>query len=120
MNRQKGMTIVELMVALAVLLIVIGAATAAYLKLLKGYKSQNTVSRSYMANMTGFELLRYDIEMSGFGLPLDLSGAANLEAADLGGERPPITRPLLTMPRQMCVPWPCLTIRASTARMFWP
>jgi len=42
-------------------------ATAAYLKILKSYKSYSKVSQSYMANLTGLELLRYDIQMAGSG-----------------------------------------------------
>ena len=69
MNRQRGMTMVELMVSLAVVLLIIGAATTAYLKLLRTYRTQGRLAESYMANLTGLEMLRYDIETAGFGLP---------------------------------------------------
>lgn len=82
MNRQRGMTMVELLVSLAIVLVIIGAATTAYLKLLRTYKTQGRLAEDYMANLTGLELLRYDIEMAGFGLPASLmAGATYIEAA---------------------------------------
>ncbi len=89
MNRQRGMTMVELMVSLAVVLLIIGAATTAYLKLLRSYRTQGRLAESYMANLTGLEMLRYDIEMAGFGLPATLAaGATYLEAAAKGANNP--------------------------------
>ena len=107
MNRQRGMTMVELMVSLAVVLLIIGAATTAYLKLLRTYKTQGKLAESYMANLTGLEMLRYDIEMAGFGLP-----AHQLQHCRLASPTPkpprraptpqrlPTIQPLSTMRRQ--------------------
>ena len=78
------MTMVELMVSLAIVMLIIGAATTAYLKLLRTYKTQGRLAESYMANLTGLELLRYDIEMAGFGLPIDVTGVAYTETVDTG------------------------------------
>jgi prepilin-type N-terminal cleavage/methylation domain-containing protein len=69
MTGGKGMTLVELMVCLVVILVVTAGATSAYLKLMTGFKTQSRVSETYMANMCGMEMLRYDIEMAGFGVP---------------------------------------------------
>ena len=93
MNRQRGMTMVELMVSLAVVLLIIGAATTAYLKLLRTYRTQGRLAESYMANLTGLEMLRYDIEMAGFGLPAPPTcalppGATYTEAAAQGANTP--------------------------------
>src|SRR5208337_831717 len=83
MNRQRGMTLVELLVSLAIVMVIIGAATTAYLKLLRTYRTQGRLAESYMANLTGLEMLRYDIEMAGFGLPANLgSGTTYSEATD--------------------------------------
>ena len=73
-RRQEGMTLIELLVSLTIILVVMGVATAAYLKLVRSYKSQGKMSQSYMENLTGLELLRYDIEMAGYGLPASLGG----------------------------------------------
>lgn len=69
MKGQSGMTLVELMVSLAITLLVVAASTAAYLKILTTYKTQGAMSESFMSNLTGFEVLRYDLEMAGYGLP---------------------------------------------------
>jgi prepilin-type N-terminal cleavage/methylation domain-containing protein len=82
MKRQRGMTLVELLVALVIVMLIIGAAATSYLKLLRTYRTQGRLAETYMANLTGLEMLRYDIEMAGFGLPALLgAGASYLEAA---------------------------------------
>jgi Tfp pilus assembly protein PilW len=86
MNRQRGMTMVELMVSLAIVMLIIGAATTAYLKILRSYKTQGRLAESYMANLTGLEMLRYDIETAGFGLPADLNGVTYNEAVAVSPE----------------------------------
>jgi type II secretory pathway pseudopilin PulG len=80
MNRQRGMTMVELLVSLAIVMIIIAVATTAYLKILRSYKTQGKLAEGYMANLTGLEMLRYDIETAGFGLPAGLGGFAYSEA----------------------------------------
>ena len=73
-----------------IILIVMAVATAAYLKMLRSYKTQSRVSQSYMTNLTGVEMLRYDLQMAGFGLPVSITpGASFSEAVDPGvGVRP--------------------------------
>lgn len=98
------MTLVEIMVTLVVLLIVIGGAGAAYLKLLKGFKSESKIAESYMGNLTARELLRYDIEMAGFGLPSNLNGITYYEAVSDENVTPNPTsfnEPSNTVPRPL-------------------
>ena len=85
MNRNRGMTMIELMVSLAIVMLVIGTATTAYLKLLRSYRTQGRLAESYMANLAGLELLRYDIETAGFGLPANINGINYTEAAAAAG-----------------------------------
>jgi hypothetical protein len=75
------MTLVELLVSLAIVMLIIGAATTAYLKLLRTYRTQGRLAESYMANLTGLEMLRYDIEAAGFGLPASLAAGATYSEA---------------------------------------
>jgi prepilin-type N-terminal cleavage/methylation domain-containing protein len=86
MNRQRGMTLIELLVSVAIVMIIIGAATTTYLKILRTYKTQGRLAEGYMANLTGLEMLRYDIENAGFGLPANLNGATNSEAVAVNPE----------------------------------
>jgi type IV pilus assembly protein PilW len=69
MISSKGLTLVELMVTLAVILVVIAAASTAYLKLIGGFKVQGKLSDTQLDALYGFELLRYDVQMAGYGLP---------------------------------------------------
>jgi prepilin-type N-terminal cleavage/methylation domain-containing protein len=77
---QKGMTLVELMVSLTVILLVMAAASGAYLKLFRGYKTQGKIAESYIDNLSGLEMLRYDFEMAGYGVPYSLNGNVYSEA----------------------------------------
>ncbi len=89
------MTLVELMVSLAIVLLIVSAASYAYLKLLWTYKSQGAMSESYMANLTGLEVLRYDIEMAGFGLPVTLTQNYSEALADTANTPKPSYNPSL-------------------------
>lgn len=89
MITQKGMTVIELMVSVVVMLIVIGGASAAYVKLLKGFKTQSKISESYVENLCGLELLRYDIEMAGYALPRGLNSVNFTEATSVSGTPTP-------------------------------
>lgn len=76
------MSLVELMASLVIVLVVMAIATSAYLKLIGGYKAQGKMAESYMSNLCGLELLRYDIEMAGHGLPYDMNGNVYSEASE--------------------------------------
>lgn len=79
----RGMTIVELMVSMTVILLLTAAAGAAYLKLIRASKTQSMISDTYLEKVCGLELLRYDIEMAGYGLPHNLNGNTYSEAASV-------------------------------------
>jgi hypothetical protein len=82
------MTLVELMVSLAIVLLIVATATVAYIKILTTYKSQGALSESYIANLTGVDLIRYDIQMGGFGLFSSLTGAITTYQEAAGGSTP--------------------------------
>ena len=81
MKSQSGMTMVELMVSLAIVLLVSVAVTAGYIKIITAYKSQGAISSNFMSNVTGFDLMRYDLQMAGYGVPSTISGYTYTEAA---------------------------------------
>ncbi len=72
---------VELMVTLVVVLVVIAAASTAYLQLFGSFKVQGKISETQMDTLCGFGLLRYDVEMAGYGLPFDMNSLTYSEAA---------------------------------------
>jgi type IV pilus assembly protein PilW len=57
------------MVTLAVVLVVIATASTVYLKLLGGFKVQGKLTDSQLDALYGLEVLRYDVQMAGYGLP---------------------------------------------------
>ncbi|MCE5333989.1 MAG: PilW family protein [Desulfobacteraceae bacterium] len=88
MKDQRGMTIVELMVALVIVLVIVGSATVAYVKFLRGFKTQSRISQSYMSSLCGLEMLRYDVEMAGFGLPSSLTTGTTYSEAEADSTGP--------------------------------
>ena len=119
---------VELLVSMAIVLLIIGAAATAYLKLLRTYRTQGRLAESYMANLTGLEMLRYDIETAGFGLPASLSaGATYTEASDNSVPYTPANlndspnnppRPLAHLDNAGANGSDVLTIKSSAANVF--
>ncbi len=80
MNCQRGMSIVELMVTMLVLLVLMAGSSVAYLKLMKSQRVESQIGESLMARLSSLELMRYDIEMAGYGLPRDMNGINYNEA----------------------------------------
>ncbi len=81
MEKQKGFTIVELLVVIVILLAVLSVTYSTTITQLGGFKRQTKTAEIQMENLIGLELLRYDIEMAGYGLPYDLNSNQYIEAA---------------------------------------
>ncbi len=67
--REQGFSIIELMVAMAVFVLTIAAASNVFLSVLTQFKQQSKISESSMDDMIGLEILQRDIENAGYGLP---------------------------------------------------
>jgi len=78
----RGMTLVELLIALVIVVLVLAAAFMSFNRLFQSFKSQTKVSESHLSSLIGLELLRKDIEMAGFGLPYNCSGISFNEAVN--------------------------------------
>nr|WP_170920312.1 PilW family protein [Desulfacinum hydrothermale] len=78
----------ELLVSVTVILVVLAVAGAAYLKVMRSFKVQASLPEGRMSHLTGLELLRYDVEMAGYGLPFDVNGTSFAEAASSGSATP--------------------------------
>ncbi len=72
MINNKGLTLVELLVALAIFAIVIAIIFNSYLSILKPQNQQVSIAENNMNRIVGLEVLRKDIEMAGFGLPWEV------------------------------------------------
>ena len=82
MCSKRGLTLIELMVALFILALIVGATFAIYVSNLKIYKSEAKTAETQMSKVLALELLRRDIVHAGAGLPWDLWGITYNEATE--------------------------------------
>lgn len=66
---KKGFSLVELMVTMVIFVIVIAAASGIFTGLLTQFKQQSRIAETNIEGIIGLEILRYDIEHAGYGLP---------------------------------------------------
>ncbi len=78
---EKGLTIIELLVTMALLGIVITAVIESYTTILKTQVQQESIAKANIEEGISLEILRKDIEMAGFGLPWDMNGFSYNEAS---------------------------------------
>ncbi len=70
MNRRKAaFTLVELMIAMAIVMVVLYAAISFFIVSVRQYKVQTKITETNVEGILGLELLRQDLESLGFGLP---------------------------------------------------
>jgi type IV pilus assembly protein PilW len=80
--KNTGFTLIELMITMAIVVIIITAIFSTHLRILKGFKAQTKIAETQMQHTIGLELSRYDIEMTGYGLPYSVSVAYPEAASD--------------------------------------
>ena len=78
----KGVTLIELMISMALLAIVIAAVITSYSTILKLQVQQSEMAKTNVEECISVEILRKDIEMAGFGLPWDMNGQKYSEAVN--------------------------------------
>jgi hypothetical protein len=74
------------MVAMAVSVITIAAASTVFIDIFRNFKQQSRIAITNIEGLIGFELLRRDLENAGYGLPWVVTGANYLEVAGLPGQ----------------------------------
>jgi type II secretory pathway pseudopilin PulG len=70
-RRNLGFSILELLIALAIVMLVLAAATTFFISTVRQYKIQTKIVETNVEGVLGLELLRQDLESLGFGLPWD-------------------------------------------------
>lgn len=83
-KRQDGFTLVELMITMIIFLLAITAASQMFVGLLTQFKQQSKIAEANIEGIVGLELLRFDIEQAGYGLPWNMNGLAYVEAVNDG------------------------------------
>ncbi len=79
-KKEKGFTLVELLITMAVFVLIIAAASGVFTGLLTQFKQQSRLAETNIQGIVGLEILRQDIEHAGYGLPWDMNGALYQEA----------------------------------------
>jgi prepilin-type N-terminal cleavage/methylation domain-containing protein len=70
LNRRNGaFTLVELMIAMAIVMVVLYAAINFFIVSVRQYKVQTKITETNVEGILGLELFRQDLESLGFGLP---------------------------------------------------
>lgn len=83
-KRQDGFTLVELMITMIIFLLAITAASQMFVGLLTQFKQQSKIAEANIEGIVGLELLRFDIEQAGYGLPWNMNGLTYVEAVNDG------------------------------------
>jgi prepilin-type N-terminal cleavage/methylation domain-containing protein len=65
----SGFSLLELMIALAIVTSVLVAASTFFIGVVRQYKVQTKITESNVEGVLGLELMRQDVESMGFGLP---------------------------------------------------
>jgi prepilin-type N-terminal cleavage/methylation domain-containing protein len=66
---EKGFTLVELLITMVIFVLVIAGASQIFTGLLTQFKQQSKIAETNIEGIVGLEILRQDIEHSGYGLP---------------------------------------------------
>ena len=68
-RRDSGFSLLELVIALAIVAVVLAAASTFFIGVVKQYKVQTKITESNVEGILGLEILRQDVESLGYGLP---------------------------------------------------
>jgi prepilin-type N-terminal cleavage/methylation domain-containing protein len=95
MNRRTaGFTLIEMMIAMAIVMVVLYAAINFFIVSVRQYKVQTKITETNVEGILGLELFRQDLENLGFGLPWNNLGTYSERAGngsilnDAGGIAP--------------------------------
>ncbi|MBF0564229.1 MAG: prepilin-type N-terminal cleavage/methylation domain-containing protein [Nitrospirae bacterium] len=68
-GNKAGFTLTELLVTMFILAAILGAVFSSFITLSRSFKMETKSTETQIENLLGLELLRYDLEMAGYGLP---------------------------------------------------
>jgi prepilin-type N-terminal cleavage/methylation domain-containing protein len=93
MKREKGFTMVELLVTMTIFVLVIAAASEVFTGLITQFKQQSKIAETDTGGIAGLEILRRDIAQAGYGLPWVIpSGVTYRETTAENGSTPWVDR----------------------------
>jgi len=80
LDDQKGLTLLELLVAIVIMVVITAAAFALYVSAFKRYKEEARSAESFLSAEVALEIIRRDIEHAGCGLLWELDNVTYNEA----------------------------------------
>ncbi|MEO5356658.1 MAG: prepilin-type N-terminal cleavage/methylation domain-containing protein [Nitrospirae bacterium YQR-1] len=81
--KKNAFTLVELVVTLFILSAILAATFATFITLSRSFKAETKTSETQIESVLGLEILRYDIEMAGYGLPHSTLGVSTCSTGSL-------------------------------------
>jgi type II secretory pathway pseudopilin PulG len=76
-KKEDGFTLLELMITMIMFIIVIASVSSIFLGLVNQFKQQSKIAETSLEGLTGLEILRQDLEQTGYGLPQNVTGIAD-------------------------------------------
>ncbi len=80
--KKNGLSLIELLIAIFIMVLVVGAAFSVYVLVVKGYKGESKVSETVMSLQWAEEIIRRDVEHAGCGLFTKLTSNITYSEAD--------------------------------------
>ena len=81
-NRENGFSLIELLFAMAIFLIILAAATSAFISQRKSYKAQEQVAEMTQGARSAMDMLSTEIRQAGYN-PANISGFVGIPYSDL-------------------------------------
>lgn len=82
----KGLTLVEMMVAMGIFMVILLVGTLAFERVLKSSSQQSKSAQSNFEGVVGLEMVRYDLEHAGYGVPWTFQNyTGEIQFKNLGG-----------------------------------
>jgi prepilin-type N-terminal cleavage/methylation domain-containing protein len=86
MRRDRGFTLIELMVVLAITVFVLAATSKVLTGLFGQFKQQTKIAETSVQSAVGLDILRQDLGQAGFGLPHQFESAIAYTEASSGSD----------------------------------
>lgn len=80
-RHNEGFTLTELLITMAVLVLVLSAASEVFTGLLTNFKQQGKIAESNMEGNVGLEMMRRDLGHAGYGLPWSFQNSIHYSEA---------------------------------------
>jgi len=113
--KNKGFTLIELMIAMGIIALIIGLSAGTFKTLLHGANKEKSTTETELGKLTGLELIRLDLEHVGFGIN---SGEPSLPVEWNSLTRTLKLRSMINNTNQKTLGWALVDVTAGTTPAF--